>query len=343
MAATRRKILLTVAMSGVLGYLNTAQAQSSLRECAAVRADAERLACYDNLAKSTEAQASHDTPEGLATRQVISRPTTSGSPLGRAWELDAGSKTSTFTISTYRPMYFLLAQHSNDINTTPTSPAPEHSVTVPTRYKSTETRFQISAKTKVWQSIAGSDLDLWFAYTQQSNWQLYNPSGSAPFRNTDYEPEIILTVPVNRDALGMNLRMLNLGFSHQSNGRANPTSRSWNRVYAQVGLEHGDFQLLARPWWRVPESTNHDDNPDIDKYMGNGDLLAVYRSGQHVFSALSRYSFSGHRGALEADWAFPISGPLKGYVRASNGYGGNLIDYNHRQTTVGAGVAISTW
>jgi len=240
-------------------------------------------------------------------------------------------------------MYFLLTQHTDAINTAPTSPAPGRSATAPTRYDATEAKYQISAKTKALENIVGSDVDLWLAYTQQSNWQLYNPRGSAPFRETDYEPEVILTVPINRDLLGVNLRMINFGFSHQSNGRANPLSRSWNRLYAQIGLERGNFMLMARPWWRVLEARSRDDNTDIYDYMGNGDVLAVYRSGAHVVSALARYSFAGHRGGFEADWAFPISGPLKGYVRAFNGYGENLLDYNHRQTTIGAGVAISTW
>lgn len=340
---------LVVALAS-FAWLNSAQAQGTLRECAAIRADSERLACYDSLAKSmgamdpeTSQRQAERQPEDLTAHHVISRPSTGGSLMGRAWELDPSSKTDTFTIASYRPMYILLAQHTNAINTMPSSPAPGRSATTPTNYDATEAKFQISAKTKAWQNIVGSDVDLWLAYTQQSNWQLYNSSGSAPFRNTDYEPEVILTLPINRDLLGMSWRMVNFGFSHQSNGRANPLSRSWNRLYARVGMERGNFMLMARPWWRVLEASSSDDNPDIGKYMGNGDVLAVYRTGEHVVSALARYSFSGHRGGFEADWAFPISGPLKGYVRAFNGYGENLIDYNHRQTTLGVGVAISTW
>lgn len=325
-------------------WLNTAHSQDSWRSCASLSGDAVRLACYDGFAKSLDAPGVQDKAADAAmARIVFSRPPTTGSLLGQAWELDANEKGSPFSITAHRPSYFLFAQHTSNQNTSPFSPAPGHSLPAPLSLDATEAKFQISAKAQLLQNIAYGNLDLWFAYTQASNWQIYNSRGSAPFRETDYEPEFILTLRTDKNVLGMNWRMLNLGFSHQSNGRVNPLSRSWNRLYAQFGLERGNFYVLARPWWRVPESASRDDNPDIGKYLGNGDMLAVYRTGEHVFSALGRYSFSGRRGAVEADWAFPITGALKGYVRIFSGYGENLLDYNHRQTTLGAGLAISTW
>jgi phospholipase A1 len=136
---------------------------------------------------------------------------------------------------------------------------------------------------------------------------------------------------------------LNLGLVHQSNGRAAPLSRSWNRVYAQFGFERGNFTLLAQPWYRLSESAATDDNPDIQDYLGSGDLRLVYADAGHIYSALGRYSFSGRRGGLELEWAFPLIGPLKGYLQLTTGYGESLIDYNHSQTTIGLGVLLLPW
>jgi len=95
---------------------------------------------------------------------------------------------------THRPVYVLLDRWTNNVNQAPTSPAPGHSVTTPLDLNANEVKFQLSFKSEVISHDFGSELfgldsgRLWFAYTQQSHWQLYTPSISRPFRETDYEP-----------------------------------------------------------------------------------------------------------------------------------------------------------
>jgi len=45
--------------------------------------------------------------------------------------------------------------------------------------------------------------------------------------------------------------------------------------------------LLVRPWYRIPERDSGD-NPDIEDYLGHGDLLAVYSKGRITYSLLIR-------------------------------------------------------
>ncbi len=80
--------------------------------------------------------------------------------------------------------------------------------------------------------------------------------------------------------------------------------------------------------------------------MGRADLLLVRKSEGHELSLLLRHSLrSGSRshGAVQLDYAFPITSYLKAYVQFFNGYGASLIDYNHRQTRLGIGISLVQW
>lgn len=84
--------------------------------------------------------------------------------------------------------------------------------------------------------------------------------------------------------------MLGLTFNHQSNGRSDPLSRSWNRVMLNLGFERNNFALMLRPWYRFEEDLPDDNNPDIVDYVGRGDLTAFYRWKDHDFSLMLRHT-----------------------------------------------------
>jgi phospholipase A1 len=200
--------------------------------------------------------------------------------------------------------------------------------------------YQLGFKMKISENTFNKPLDLWFAYTQNSFWQAGNRRASSPFRETNYQPELMAVAPLHLNLLGVDARFINLGIVHQSNGQASTLSRSWNRAYLQLGLERGPLAVTVRAWKRLHESAQDDNNPDILDYMGRGDLNATYRLNGHEISALLRHNFSTGRGATQLGWAFPLSGPLKGYVQAFSGYGQSLIDYNYFQRSVGAGLMV---
>ncbi len=141
-----------------------------------------------------------------------------------------------------------------------------------------EAKFQLSVRVKAWDNIFGDNGALWFAYTQQSNWQVYNVAHRARFARPTTNPRRS-SFRTDADLLGWRWRLLNFGLVHQSNGRSDPLSRSWNRVYAQFGLERGDFTLLVKPWYRLPESADNDDNPDIQDYLGRASCVSSTPAG----------------------------------------------------------------
>jgi phospholipase A1 len=324
----------------------------ALSECQAIADAKARLACYDNLGKAGEG-----VKPPVASAEIIEKSNTAPRPspitdinqsaasaLGNQWELD--QKKGIFALRAYKTNYFLPLSYSDNRNQHPSSSAstgqqPPFAQGVDA-INDTEAKFQLSFKVKAIESIFSDRADLWLAYTQKSYWQLYNRDYSAPFRETNYEPEGILSIRTDLDLGLIKWRFLNLGLVHQSNGRSNPLSRSWNRVYANFGFEKNNFSLEVRPWYRFKESDGSDDNPDLLDFMGHGDVTARYRfdSGQEL-SALMRQNFRTGNGAIQLDWSYPLTGNLKGYVQIFSGYGDNLLDYNRRQNVLGFGIAIS--
>ena len=110
-------------------------------------------------------------------------------------------------------------------------------------------------------------------------------------------------------------------------------------------LSGGGFGIMVRPWYRIQEDWTDDNNPDITTYMGHGDIVAIYERSGHMVSLLlrSNLNFWNLYGAMQADRSFPLYRQLKGYVQVFTGYGESLIDYNHAQTTVGAGLLLIDW
>ena len=329
-------LMLCLFVTGPLGLAATAE---NMSRCASIKDDRERLECYDATGRS-EAQTGDavQKPETPAQSEPLPGGNTP-SALSVRWELDPETKEGLWALRAYQPTFFLPVRYSNRTNDSPQTPSQPVSASVP--LDNTEAEFQFSMKLKAGENLFGSDVDLWLGYTQQSQWQVYNGQISRPFRETNYQPEVFFVLPTRYELLGLTGRFINFGLVHQSNGRAEPLSRSWNRVYAQFGFERQDFALLVRPWYRLEEDAATDNNPDIVHYMGHGDVTAIYQLGRHQFSLLGRYN--NGVGAVQGTWSFPIQGRLMGYVKAFSGYGETLIDYNWNQTTIGVGILLIDW
>lgn len=262
------------------------------------------------------------------------------------WELDSTAVRGTFLVTPYKPIYVMPFVWSSDPNEQPHSgnTSPEYIAPTPIDYDAIEMKFQLSFKTKILQSFLWGRADLWVAYTQISHWQIYNAELSRPFREINYEPEIILNFPVKFNVLGFKARMIGVSFNHMSNGKSYPNTRSWNRVILMTGFERKNWNIYIRPWYVIPESKG--DNPDISSYVGNADVNVIYSRNRSVFTFTGSHNFNfegNMRGSSTFSWAYPIKGNLRGYLQVAHGYGNSLIDYNHDQTTVGVGVSLIEW
>ncbi|HSV58499.1 MAG TPA: phospholipase A, partial [Variovorax sp.] len=269
------------------------------------------------------------------------------STLSRFWELEDGSDCGTFSLRGYRPIDVSFAM-ATDRPQTPTSPAPNHTGT-PTDYQPGEMRLNLSLRTKLAQGLlTGADPtrkdSLWFGYSQQSTWQIFNSELSRPFRTTDHEPEVMYVYPTDMHLPGgWRWRYAGLGLAHQSNGQSEPLSRSWNRVYLMGGLELDNrFVFTARAWKRISEDPADDDNPDITSYVGRAEFSGIWNPDGKNSIGLQLRTFG--KGSQRLEYTRAIGDPAKGDLRfvmqLFNGYGDTLVDYNRKRTVFSVGLRL---
>lgn len=298
----------------LLDKLKTARNDMELGE---LRLSCERMLTLqeERVEKQAEGEASPITRRLIAEQETVDNP---------------------FELSAYRRNYLLLGSFNDSPNTDVwDQDHPEQAM------NNTEVKLQLSFKALVGRGILGADL--WAAYTQQSWWQLY--LNSAPFRETNYEPEAMLRWDTKLTGGGYTVRALTLGYNHESNGRSGEFSRSWNRIMAAAVIDKGNLVVVPRVWWRIPEDEAEDDNPDIEDYLGVGDLAMAYKWDDQLFTATIKSNFHRHqnRTSVQLDWTFPMGGRFRGYVQYYNGYGESLIDYNHHNHRIGVGILLNDW
>lgn len=320
-----------------------------LADCSRLADASGRLSCFDRLAAAHGAGAAAPQPTAAADQHASASPAAAqpapaalrgpaiATTMDAHWELNEEQRRGIFVFRPHQPNY-LIAARTYRPNEAPY--APFRAANFTGELSHAELQYQIGFKMKAVETAFDLPVDLWFAYTQNSFWQAANREASSPFRETNYQPEIMLVTPLNFSVLGANVKYLNLGLNHLSNGQSSSLSRSWNRVYAQVGLERGRLALTARVWKRVEEALEDDNNPNIVDYLGRVELSGSYRMDGHEFSAMLRRNLSTDKSATQLGWAFPLAGPLKGYVHWFSGYGQSLIDYDYFQRTIGVGVVV---
>ncbi len=301
-------------------------------------------------------------PEADASRKPVGCRDDNYSQLSRFWELQRGTDCDNFSLRGYKPTTLALVA-SDSVNTQPSSTAAGHTALTAQPYNRHELKIQLSVRTKIAKGLLkrgaedSQDLDsVWFGYTQQSYWQLFNGGLSRPFRNTDHEPEALYIYP-HQIPLGgdWNYRLSGLGVVHQSNGQTLPLSRSWNRVYLMGAAEKilsptSSLSLQGKVWQRLKESSGNDDNPGIENFIGRAEVAGNWQINQTDSLGLTlRHSLTSQsRGSARLDWMIaPGSAPrytgLRYHLQLFTGYGDSLLDYNRKRTVLSMGLSLVDW
>ncbi|WP_395396836.1 phospholipase A [Novosphingobium sp. BL-8A] len=216
----------------------------------------------------------------------------------------------------------------------------------------TEARLQISFEYHLFGSRSASDMPMsWrdglhLAYTQRMFWDLR--AKSMPFRNIDYQPEIIYVSPAKVFDGGISLALQG-GLRHESNGRDGDDSRSVNSLYvapmAAIPLR-GDWRVLVAPKLSFYIG-DKSDNPDIVRYRGHAGLFLQVGDPDGIrVSTNTRFNFSSGKGAINTEVSYPLPRLLGGgpdlylFAQGFAGYGENLLDYNRSITRLRFGFAL---
>lgn len=356
----RKNLWTALLLTALTGYSTRVFAvDTRLATCIAMANDDARLACYDRLAERlrdaptpserivspvalnpTSATPRHPDTTTVQPPLAMPAPPPDDHALDNRLANETQKNGNPFLIRAYKPNYILFATYTpTNLNNPVYDFAPQHA----------EAKYQLSFQFDWWDRPFGRNTAFYFGYTQLSFWQLYNSEllgshASAPFRETNYEPEIGLDLNTHYHMAGMDFRKVRFSFIHQSNGQGGFRSRSWNRLAAQTVFGTGNFAGSVRAWYRIPESHATDDNPDITDYLGYGDLTLAYKLPDGTLSATLRNNLRRqNRGSIELNYSHPINKHIRAYVQYFNGYGESLIDYNRAISRFGIGIALTDW
>ncbi|GAB7129564.1 phospholipase A [Silvimonas sp. JCM 19000] len=288
----------------------------------AAQAEAANTKATDNLVQYGAAAPTTETA-AVAAAQVAT-------PGALDTDTAALLRTTESRLSGYEPMYFAVGKNG-DWNA----------------------KFQISFKYRLMlpaDPASRAFLDnLYFAYSQRSFWNL--SAKSHPFDDSSYMPSLFYYTPDTGIQASWYQRMgLEAGLRHESNGKGDPGSRSFNSVYVQPILHFGDptkneWVVAPKLYWYPIDS----DNPDMRNYRGYVDLNVSYGNANGwQFATTLRKGTKSDYGSAEFQATYPVARiwrGLGGYLFADyfTGYGEDLEGYNAHTNQVRVGYSITRW
>ncbi|MDH4944201.1 phospholipase A [Sulfurimonas sp. C5] len=216
-----------------------------------------------------------------------------------------------------------------------------------TKYHNTEVEVQFSIKYNIVDNLLGLGGKYYLSYSQHAFWQLY--TNSKPFRENIYNPEVFARYDIKNEDIP-NLKTLQIGYEHQSNGNPNTTyttvdgqriqniSRGINTLYASFGFAHKELYADIKIWYPI---FSLDDNPDIMHYIGYTGIGLKYFYNDQVFSLNARGNLATKKGSIEAAYSYPIGRSVNLYTKFFSGYAETLIDYREHLNKFSIGFSFS--
>ncbi|MDR0573568.1 MAG: phospholipase A [Tannerella sp.] len=199
-------------------------------------------------------------------------------------------------------------------------------------------KFQLSISHRLTKSILPFDTYLFLHFSQKTIWNVMEES--LPVRDLNFNPGIGLGRLIIRENKYIGRAMLML--EHESNGKDNLASRSWNKVSLGTYLMFSrNIDTQLKLWIPVIDSDN---NRDILKYNGVGHFGINYHNDSRSFHAGLLATWRTESFSFNTQWelSFKLNKKVNQYlfIQYYNGYGENLLDYNRFKSIIRIGFVI---
>lgn len=210
-------------------------------------------------------------------------------------------------------------------------------ITGPTVHN-TDIKFQVSISQRLTKSTLPGGTYLYLFYTQKCYWNVLEES--MPMTDLNFNPGIGIAKPlfVKNRFIGKLMMML----EHESNGKDELDSRSWNKLsFGANILIDNNFMVHGKIWIPIVDGEN---NRDIVDYCGimQGGFSATTPDKRFGLSVVftKRKGWFNYNNIVELNYKFDDRANQYLFLQFYNGYGENLIDYNHHHSSLRVGIVI---
>ena len=202
-----------------------------------------------------------------------------------------------------------------------------------------DVKFQVSISQRLTKSTLPFNTYLFLFYNQKVFWNVFE--NSMPVHDFNFNPGIgVSKLLIAKDRV---IGKASLLIEHESNGRDNDNSRSWNKISLCGSIYISpQFMIHAKYWIPIVDGQH---NRDILRYCG------IFQNGLQVMSNDKKYGMAitlvkrqgwnlNFNTIVELNYRLFKKANQYMFLQFYNGYGDNLLDYNKFHSRLRFGIVI---
>lgn len=202
-----------------------------------------------------------------------------------------------------------------------------------------DVKFQVSISQRLTKSTLPFNTYLFLFYNQKVFWNVFE--NSMPVHDFNFNPGIgVSKLLIAKDRV---IGKASLLIEHESNGRDNDNSRSWNKISLCGSIYISpQFMIYAKYWIPIVDGQH---NRDILRYCG------IFQNGLQVMSNDKKYGMAitlvkrqgwnlNFNTIVELNYRLFKKDNQYMFLQYYNGYGDNLLDYNKFHSRLRFGIVI---